>query len=344
MYPHQHRISGNDPPRGTDRQEMLRHIRRIPALPRLLAQRGYVSFQSGKWWEGNFSEGGFTAGMTHGDPSRGGRHGDDGLKIGREGIRPIVDFLDGCGDKPFFLWYAPMMPHTPHNPPARLLEHYRQTVMPEHVARYYAMCEWFDETCGQLLDELDRRQLVQNTLVVFVTDNGWIAPPEVRARSGPNTPFGPKSKNSPYEGGIRTPILLRWPEHVAAARYETLVSSIDLAPTILAAAGLRASPEMSGFNLLDVASAKGRLARRDLFGEIFAHDVADIDNPAAGLQYRWAIDDHWKAILPAGSNSSAPELFDLSADPHETHNLAAERRDLVEQLRRRADAWWPGPR
>src|SRR5579862_6159838 len=78
LYPHQHGITGNDPPRGTDRTLMLKRIRAVPTLPSLLARRGYRSFQSGKWWEGNFTEGGFSAGMTHGDPRHGGRHGDEG--------------------------------------------------------------------------------------------------------------------------------------------------------------------------------------------------------------------------------------------------------------------------
>ena len=71
QYPHQHLVTGNDPPKGTDRAAMLRHIRRCAVLPRILADHGYACFQSGKWWEGNFAEGGFTAGMTHGDPARG---------------------------------------------------------------------------------------------------------------------------------------------------------------------------------------------------------------------------------------------------------------------------------
>lgn len=125
QYPHQHLITGNDPPKGTDRAEMLKHVRRVPMVPRTLAEHGYACFQSGKWWEGNFKEGGFTAGMTHGDVTRGGRHGDEGLKIGRQGNQAVYDFLESRGKKPFFIWYAPMLPHQPHNPPERLLEKYR---------------------------------------------------------------------------------------------------------------------------------------------------------------------------------------------------------------------------
>ena len=113
------------------------------------------------------------------DPGRGGRHGDAGLTIGRQGMQPITDFIDLAlqENQPFFLWYAPFLPHTPHNPPERLLKKYREDGRSRFVARYYAMCEWFDETCGQLLDYLDRKKLAEDTLIVFVTDNGWIQNP-----------------------------------------------------------------------------------------------------------------------------------------------------------------------
>ena len=103
-----------------------------------------------------------------------GRHGDSGLIIGRQTMKPIYDFIDKAGAKPFFVWYAPMMPHEPHNPPQRILKKYQADDRPEKLAKYYAMCEWFDETCGQLLDHLDKKKLRDNTLVIFVIDNGWI--------------------------------------------------------------------------------------------------------------------------------------------------------------------------
>ena len=108
--------------------------------------------------------------MTRGFPERGGRHGDDGLKIGREGIEPIKKFVDMATEqkKPFFLWYAPFLPHTPHNPPQRLFDKYNQPGTPASVARYYAMCEWFDETCGELLGVIDSKGIAKDTLVVYV--------------------------------------------------------------------------------------------------------------------------------------------------------------------------------
>ena len=336
LYPHQHEISGNDPPKGTDRRKMLKHIHRIPSLPRLLAKKGYVSHQSGKWWEGDpVADGGFTAGMTHGDPSRGGRHGDLGLKIGRQGMQPIFNFIEKAGDKPFFLWYAPFMPHSPHTPPKRLLDKYTAPGKSLHVAKYQAMCEWFDETCGELLDYLDDKHLSENTLVVFVTDNGWI-------QSEDSPRYAPKSKRTQYDAGLRTPIMLRWPERIKPKRYEdTLVSSIDLAPTILAAAGLKPTPEMTGINLLEVIDNGGRTDRQAIFGEIFEHDVANIDEPAESLLYRWGISGDWKLILP-NKPGAAAELYQLKEDPHETKNVAKEHPEVVERLRKQIDQWWDG--
>jgi uncharacterized sulfatase len=340
LYPHQHGITGNDPPAGTDRSAMLKHIRSVPTLPRLLAAKGYRSFQSGKWWEGNYSEGGFTAGTTHGDAKHGGRHGDEGLRIGRQGLQPVFDFINSCGDTPYFVWYAPMMPHLPHDPPKRLLLKYLSPGRPVAVARYFAMCEWFDETCGQLLDFVDRKGQTEKTLVVFVVDNGWISPDDADTkRGGRAAAFAPRSKLSPYDGGVRTPILVSMPGTIAPADDPTLVSSVDVAPTILAAAGLSKTPAMPGLNLLKVIAEHGRCARTAVFGEIFNHDVVDIDDPVGGLQYRWCVDRNWKLILPVHRRETA-ELYDVLADPFERHNRAAEQPAVVRALTEKLNEWW----
>jgi uncharacterized sulfatase len=340
LYPHQHKISGNDPAEGTDRQEMLKHIRRIPKLPQLLGKQGFVSHQSGKWWEGNYRLGGFTAGMTHGDPERGGRHGDFGLTIGRRGLQPVFDFMDNRAGKPFFLWYAPFLPHTPHTPPGRLLKKYTRADRPKKLAKYYAMCEWFDETCGNLLGHLDREGLSQNTLVVFVTDNGWIQrTPKTEVPPGWRFSFAPRSKRSPYEKGIRTPIMLRWPARIRPGDYGTLVSSIDLVPTIMSATGLPRDPTLPGLDLLATLAQDGRNGRDTIFGATYEHDVPDVDDPAKGVQSRWCISNHDKLILPR-LKSQPVELYDLQTDPHETRNLASEHVDRVQRLTAKTDAWW----
>jgi uncharacterized sulfatase len=299
---------------------------------------GYLSHQSGKWWEGSYKRGGFTHGMTHGDRRRGGRHGDDGLNIGRQGMQPVFDFIDMSQkeNKPFFVYYAPFLPHTPHNPPERLLKKYREKTPHLPVAKYWAMCEWFDETCGELLTYLDDKKLAENTIVLYVTDNGWINQQDASR-------YAPRSKRSQYEGGTRTPIMIRWPGKVKPQMdTEHLASSIDLVPTVLSAVKLERTRAMQGIDLLD---AKAVAAREAIFGEILEHDIRHMTDAAASLRFRWVIDGRWKLIVPHEpvEPKAKVELFDLQDDPHEEHDLAAEHAELVGKLTKQLNAWWdPG--
>jgi len=355
LHPHQHGIVGNDPVFRTEErrwskewvarrahlnEKLIRRIEMVPTLPRMLAKEGYVSLQTGKWWEGNYSRGGFTEGMTHGDPAQGGRHGDAGLTIGREGLSEITDFIDRAvaNDRPFCIWYAPFMPHAPHTPPERLERKYLPKAPTPAVARYWAMCEWFDETCGQLLTYLDEKSLRENTIVVYVCDNGWIQAPDQPNR------FAPRSKQSPYEGGIRTPIMIRWPARVKAKfDTETLVSSIDLVPTLLKACGLAPTKAMQGVDLLDPQALN---ERSSVYAAAYEHDIVDINRPAQSLKYRVVIDGAKKLILPNQTRllEARPELYDLAADPHERNDLAAAKPRVVRRLTVKLDAWWtPAP-
>ncbi|MCE9631454.1 MAG: sulfatase-like hydrolase/transferase [Planctomycetia bacterium] len=361
-YPHEHRIVGNDPPEthgharqtpegrtafAAGRERMNRHLEEWPTLPRLLAGSGYRSLQTGKWWQGHFARGGFTEGMT-----KGGRHGDEGLAIGRETMQPIREFIGRCraDAKPFFVWYAPMLPHDPHDPPADLLQHYSTKTDSVHVARYWGNVERFDRTVGELLDHLDREQLSADTLVIYVTDNGWIQDPDAPK-------CGPKSKLSPSEGGLRTPLMLRCPGMIAPRMSESLATTIDIVPTVLAACGVSLPQGLPGVNLLDEEAVA---ARKQVFGECFRHTLVDLDDPAQSLLWRWTIREQWKLILPTGvegrmeaSGQAAfgpqsrehylrgeAELFDVLADPDETRNLAAAHPDVVARLKADLDRWW----
>lgn len=362
LYPHQHKITGNDPPlpasaakdsRGSSPEftkQWNAALDGVPTLPRMLAKQGYLSFQTGKWWQGDFSRGGFTHGMT-----KGSRHGDDGLKIGREGLQPIYDFVAEARreQKPFLVWYAPFMPHTPHTPPERLFKKYANQTTSPHIARYWAMCEWFDETCGELMGFLDREKLADNTIVIYLADNGWVQSPN---RQG----FAPKNKTTPFDRGHHTPIMVRWPGRVQPARSEAVASSIDIVPTLLAALGLPQRPALSGVDLLD---AKTVHARKYVFGECFTVRSQTLDDPATNVLWRWVTDGRWRLILPrtceadvalqtvpsdsyltpdliATLTAAQPMLFDVQADPGEDHNLAAERPELVATLRGELDRLW----
>ncbi|MGE0607612.1 MAG: sulfatase-like hydrolase/transferase [Pirellulales bacterium] len=367
LCPHQHGITGNDPPRpagagvtaaeksaafSAGREIMNRQLEAVPTLPRLLAKRGYLSFQTGKWWQGDYTRGGFTHGMTRGD-----RHGDAGLEIGRQTMRPIYDFIADARQqrKPFLVWYAPMLPHSPHNPPQRLLDKYLDQTRSIHIARYWAMIEWFDETCGQLLDHLDEQHLASNTIVLYISDNGWI-------QRADDPRYAPKSKTSPYDTGVHTPIMVRWPGRVKPRESTALASSLDLVPTILHAVGEgeRITADMSGLDLLD---DRAMLGRKTVFGECFLHTTADPHDPAANLLWRWALQDRWRLIVPRGHSQSerlkavpdddhiaasllanaaqdSVELYDLLADPAEEQNVADDNPRVVEEMLGQLDDWW----
>ena len=263
-------------------------------------------------------------------------------------MKPIADFVDHAvaEKKPFFLWYGVFLPHTPHDPPERFLKKYRAQGHPLPVAKYYANCERFDETCGQLIDILEKHDVRDDTLIVYVTDNGWINRTDRSA-------YAPRSKQTPYEGGVRTPIMFSWPNGgLKNGKRDDVVSSVDLFPTALAAAGVSVPDDVPGLNLMDNLKSKEAVKRDGIFGEGFSHDIADIENPETTLLYRWRIEGKWKLLLTydgeVGRYKTShpreelrPQLFDLLADPHEKVNLAAKNPQVVSDLAEKIAGWWP---
>ncbi len=346
--PHQHGITGNDlakskpqpkqpaPPRDPLAKQLLGNSL---ILPKALSDGGYLTFQTGKLWNVTAKEVGFTGGMT----DTAGRHGDAGLDIGRKGLKPVFDFIDQAvaAQKPFFVWYAPMLPHTPHNPPAALLARYQNMDLTPEAKKYFAMVEWFDQTCGRLDQYLEKNQLASNTVILYIADNGW------DAEKGQN---GPRHKLSPYELGIRTPMFVRWPGKVTPQQdQQALASIVDFAPTILKLAGLKVPTDLPGLDMLDREAMK---ARKSVFVEAYTHDIADLASPSSSLVTSVVIDGWTKLLQPTAmrpdkSFPSAPlaiELFDLQADPLEKVNLAADRPDEVKRLQAiQSKQWNPAP-
>lgn len=329
-HPHEHGITGNDPVKSASREDWLNRFFQYPMLPKELAKAGYATLHTGKYWMRKPADAGFTKDMGDTD-----RHGGKALAIGRETMQPIFDFVDESikNEKPFFVWYAPMMPHTPHTPPQRLAEKYAG----QKNGKYLAMVEWFDETCGALMGHLKGRGIDRNTLVLLITDNGW-------------NEFG---KCTPYENGVRTPLVIHWPEKLSP-RTETrqLAQNIDVFPTLLKAAGVVIPKEVSGINLLD---PKAVAARDALFFANYSHDMVAAAEPEKSLWTRSCVQGNWKLVswrtnppnvkpsLGGDRHKNAgamQELFDLDADPHETLNLAERHPERVRELQARINAWW----
>jgi arylsulfatase A-like enzyme len=360
LYPFQHGITGNDVDGRNRRAELDVPVRKQfythQNFVRFLKNNGYLAHQSGKWWEGSWQDGGFTHGMTHGDPARGGRHGDEGLTIGRKSMKPVKEFIDLAIEKqrPFLTWYAPFLPHTPHNPPAQLLKKYIVPGRSMDEAKYYAMCEWFDSTCGELLDYLNKKEIRENTLVIYICDNGWAA-----ASTNKDDPaqklwkgYAQRSKSSPFEKGIRTPIMLSWPERIKNGRTQDLAHAIDLFPTIVAAAELKLTVKLPGINLLD---RQARAKRKRVFG--VCHSVYNMSpgNPDGTLQYLWCVENDWKLLLRYSGldttrykqlhiwDKEPTRLYNLKSDPHEKNELSAMHPEIVNRLRKGIHEWHLAP-
>lgn len=331
LYPCQHKITGNEPPapagitgqqKGSHpeflqgRIEMDEIMRDTETLPKTLRKHGYRSFQSGKWWHGSYELAGFDEGMTHGDPKRGGRHGDEGLKIGRTGLDPMFNFIEKDDSKPFFIWYAPFLPHTPHNPPAELLAKYEGLAPTKPIAKYWAMCEWFDQTCGEITDYLDDNDLRKNTVILYVTDNGWI-----NQRNASR--YAPRSKRSPYDGGLRTPIMVNWPGRIKPSVSSHLASSIDLVPTVLDIIDAPQPERLQGISLTNDAA----LSKRHVIqGAVYLHDARSIHQPYQNLTFWWARNKTHKIIIPFHETQPGAgiELYNLKSDPMEITNIAGK--------------------
>lgn len=347
VYPRRHQVLGNDrmlptdkPTDKADRRKIrseryvpvIDHFKQLNTLPKMLKEKGYLSFQTGKWWLGNYANGGFDRGMTHGDPARGGRHGDFGLKIGRNGMDTLFSYIDYAleEEKPFLVWYAPYLPHRPHTPPDSLYQKYLAFTESEHLAKYWAMCDWFDQTCGQLIDYIDDKGQTDNTLFVYVCDNGW---EQEEDKSG----YTKVSKRSPYDLGMRTPIIYKWSGKITPAfNPHSLGSSLDIVPTVLDLVGIERPEGLDGINILN----KQELAAREaVYGEIYAHDFTTRDS---SLFYRTAVTDSYKLIVPDPRNKPNEEvqLFDLNKDPYERKNLAKEYPEIVASIQEKIDASW----
>jgi uncharacterized sulfatase len=340
LYPHQHGVLCNDPVGKTGDpmvrwklyQPVVSNFEKLETIADVLGKQGYTSLQTGKWWVGNFSSGGFDEGMTHGDPARGARHGDEGLKIGREGMEPIFRFIDAAQEqnKPFFVWYAPLLPHGPYTPPDSLVQKYLKVAPSAHVAKYWASCEWFDNTCGQLMDYVGQKGLSKNTLFIYVCDNGFIQDPNDREDHI-------RSKYTPYDMGIRTPIIYSWEGKIKPEfNTKNLASSIDIAPTIYGILGIKPPEGLPGINVLDGRSLD---ERKIIFAEQYNHDFSTAEE---SLQYTAAIGETWKLIVPNRKNKPKDkiQLYNIEQDPFESRNLADQNPEMVRTLNKKINDWW----
>lgn len=321
----------------------------VVTLAEALGAAGYDTAFLGKWHLGDDpTTQGYrvnVGGSKAGHPKRYHRpYGNVDLGEGPEGeyltdrlTDEAIAFLDEERDGPFFLHLAYYTVHTPLHARADLLEAAQarhEALGADGKPPYTAMVAALDESVGRLLAALDERYLAEDTLVLFTSDNGG---------HGNHADNGHLrgSKGMLYEGGIRVPLLARWPGHVpAGAVTDAPAIGVDVYPTLLELAGAP-TPDghvLDGASLADVLAGGEAPARA-----LFWHFPAYLE-PYAKSQGTWretpsgAIRrDRWKLI--ERFEDGRVELFDLAADPGEARDLAAERPDVAATMQRELAAW-----
>jgi arylsulfatase A-like enzyme len=330
---------------GIKRKPFYGEIDHFETLPKLLAKVGYRSFQGGKYWEGGYLQGGFDTGLKSQEKGYAinqiqAMAGGDGLSLGRETLQPLWDFIDADSPAPFFVWYAPMLPHRPHDAPPEHSARYKGKGLNKGAANYYGAISWLDHGVGQILDHLEGRDLTRDTLILFLIDNGYEQPP--RRKVG--FMGGDRGKTSIRELGFRTPIVAHWPGKIAAGRRSKgLVSSVDVFSTIADYAGVEVPKDRDGRSLrpfLDGGEAPSR--ERIIVGNYDMSRLPDYvtaKTPDLGTkQNAYALrSKRWRYVW--FMDADIEELYDIERDRTEDRNVIAQRPELAAQFRSEVELW-----
>jgi arylsulfatase A-like enzyme len=244
-------------------------------------------------------------------------------------------FIEANKDKPFFIYLPHYAVHIPLKAKEEILAKYKG--MAKHGSQsnpiYAAMIESMDESVGRIVKKLDDLKLSDNTLIIFTSDNGGLSV----AEGGPfaATFNGPlrEGKGFLYEGGIRVPLIVKWPGKVKPGTVtDQVASSIDFFDTILDATGVKkpAALKTDGLSLLPVFRGE-KLAERAIFWH-YPHYANQGGRPGGAVRQG---DYKFIEFYEDGRH----ELYDVKKDISENRNLSAEKPEIVREFADRLDAW-----
>jgi len=349
-----------DPRRGNHRYRKLEPVENTTVLgdefvtiAEALRANGYRTASMGKWHLGpDPRQQGFdvnVAGCHWGSPRGGGYHSPlryPNLRVPEEGVyltdaltEKALQFITKNADRPFFLYLTHYAVHTPLQAKAALAAKYRgKQPAPYHRnPTYAAMIESVDQSVGAVLAKLDELGVAEDTLVVFFSDNGGFS-----GATGNHPLRG--AKGMLYEGGIRVPLVIRWPEVTEpGAVCREPVIGVDLYPTLLEITGTRTADDypLDGVSLVPLLrDAEARLSRPALFwhfpcylqGRGDPHGGPFRTTPAGAIRM-----GDWKLI--EWFETGRVELYRLRDDLGETRNLADRCPDKRNELHRALRQW-----
>ena len=242
-----------------------------------------------------------------------------------------VDFIRNHKDRPFFLYLSHYAVHTPIQAKPELTRKFEaKPKTGQKNAAYAAMIASMDQSVGKVLAELDALNLTDKTVVILTSDNGGLA--SVTNNSPLRT-----GKGTPYEGGLRVPLIIRWPDVVQADTESNVpVSSIDIFPTLLDIAGLpqSATHTIDGKSLLGILEGEKELEREAIYWHFPHYRGAD------ATPYGIVRNGHHKLIR--FYEDDRLEFYDLSLDIGEEHNLAESMPERAKQLDVMLSKWLLG--
>ncbi|MCX7827209.1 MAG: sulfatase, partial [Verrucomicrobiae bacterium] len=329
----------------------------------VLKAAGYVTLHVGKWHLGDADHSPETQGF---DVNVGGTHWGapntffhpfsgtntyrefryvPGLGLGKPGdyltdrlTDEALKLVDAAGERPFFLNLCYHNPHTPIEGKPALVEHYRRKLQPglcHQNPDYAAMVHTLDENVGRVLRHLEKRRLAARTLVVFTSDNGGFVNEFQKRQVTSNAPLR-SGKGSLYEGGIRVPLIARWPGVTPpGAVCDEPVICMDFFRTFVEAAGAPASATgESGLDGVSLApllkNPRAKLGREALFFH-YPHYYQTTTPASAVRAGDWKLLEYFE--------DGRLELYDLKNDPGETSDLAARLPQKAAELRERLREW-----
>ncbi|MHC4387177.1 MAG: sulfatase [Planctomycetota bacterium] len=311
---------------------------KVVTVAEALKAAGYVCGHFGKWHLGKGPE--FAPGSRGFDVEFQRDHGrghfsPSGEYFTDRATDAAIDFMEKNKDKPFFVYLSHHAVHTPIQAKKEMIEKYekKQGSGGQKDPTYAAMIESVDESVGRVVDKLDKLGLADDTIVFFFSDNGGVVGITSMAplRGG---------KGMLYEGGVRVPLIVRWPGEVRAGSVcDVPVMGIDFYPTMLRLAGAPEPSEqiLDGESIVPLLTRRGRLKRKAVFWHFPAYLEANYGwkgiwrtTPAGAVR-----EGHWKLI--EYFEDGKLELYNLKDDIGEQNNLAqqmpAKRRELHELLR-----------
>lgn len=256
-----------------------------------------------------------------------------------------MEFIESSRKRPFFVWLALNAPHTPLQVSEEYAAPYRAMGLNDATARVYGMVQNIDDNFGRLVAKLDALGLRDNTLLIFLTDNGPQQPRfngELRGR-----------KTGAYEGGIRVPCFVQWPAQWSGGRtLDRISADIDWFPTIVEITGatgatMPANRALDGVSLVPLLAGTARAedwAERALFFQVHRgmtpkryQNCAVVTQRHKLVGYPGTFNQH--DFEPSQSNPVL-ELYDLANDPSEANDLAARNASTLADLRARYDGWF----